>query len=403
MLRSGQILQLIVLALLGLAVVMVQSAAMTVGQGPMDPVSILVNRTSIYALLAAGAMFLASQMDVRRLTHRHGWTNPLFWLLGFSMVLVVAAMIPGVGVTINGAKRWLRLGPPSLGLTFQPSELVKWAILLALALWCVRRGALMRLFKEGLLPAILILGLACGLIVIQDLGTSALIAMVATVLLIAAGARFWHLALLIPPAAVALIFAIAHSPYRRARLTSFLDPFADPQKTGYQAIQSLVAIAQGSLTGKGLGNGVQKFDYLPADTTDFIYATICEELGLAGAVLVVLLYVLLLYAGLRIVKSARDPFAKLVALGVTLTIGMQALINIAVVTVVVPTKGIALPLLSSGGTGWIMTAFMVGLVAAMDRVDQSQEQASLLPAWTESDVAKPTADLPGSAQTVVGA
>lgn len=373
MLRADQLIQLIVVSLLALAVVMVQSAAMSVSQEHLTLQKFLLNRTTIYALLAVVAMFLASRLDIRVLARYHGWSNPIFWILAITMLLVVAAMIPGVGVTINGAQRWLRLGPASWGLTFQPSELLKWAMVLAVALWCARRPALMKNFREGLLPPLLGIAIACLLIIKEDLGTAALLGMVSFILLLAGGARIWHLLLTVPPALLALLAAILISPYRRTRLTSFLDPFADPRGTGYQAIQSMLAVAQGRITGRGLGHGVQKFGYLPSDTTDFIFANICEELGLPGAILVIGLYLTLLWIGLSILKHTRDLFSRLVVLGVILTISLQALINLAVVTVLVPTKGIALPLLSSGGTGWIMTAFVLGLVAGLHRA-QSQEQ-----------------------------
>lgn len=369
MLRSGQVLQLVVMALLGLAVVMVQSAAMTVGQGTLTLEAMLLNRTTLYAVAAILAMGVASQVDVRKLLGFHGWHNPLFWLLAVAMVLVILAMIPGIGVTINGAWRWLRLGPPGWGLTFQPSEMVKWTLILAVALWCHHRSDRMKSFKDGLLPPMIGLGISCLLIVKEDLGTAALVGLVSVILLLAGGVRWWHLLTIIPPAVLGLFLAIIQSPYRKARLISFLDPFSDAQGAGYQAIQSMLAIAQGGLLGRGLGNGVQKFGYLPADTTDFIYATICEELGLVGAAAVPIMYLLLLWFGLGIVQNCRDLFGKLVVLGVILTIGFQALINMAVVTVVVPTKGIALPFLSSGGTGWIMTAMMIGLVAGIDKAD----------------------------------
>ncbi|MFW6033482.1 MAG: FtsW/RodA/SpoVE family cell cycle protein, partial [Phycisphaeraceae bacterium] len=151
-----------------------------------------------------------------------------------------------------------------------------------------------------------------------------------------------------------------------ARLTAFRDPWADPAGAGYHAIQSMVTIAQGGLTGRGVGNGIQKFGYVPEDTTDFIFSIVCEELGLAGAGLVVGLYLVILWVGLGIVRDCRDTFARLVGLGVLLTVGLQVTVNVAVVTVVVPTKGIALPLVSSGGTGWVLTAFALGLLASLD-------------------------------------
>ena len=149
-----------------------------------------------------------------------------------------------------------------------------------------------------------------------------------------------------------------HSPYRLQRLTVFLNPWADPLGAGYHPIQSMLTIAQGGLIGRGLGNGIQKFGYLPEDTTDFIFAVVCEELGLTGAVLVIGLYLLLIWMGWSILCNCKDRFGRLFALGVLTMIGLQTIINLAVVTVLAPTKGIALPLLSKGGTGWILTAFL---------------------------------------------
>ncbi len=371
MLRPGHVVQLAVIGLLSLAVVMVHSAAMSVGSAFADPLAILTSRHTLYAGLAVLAMLLASKVNIRHALQVRGWINPVWWILGAGLLLTVLAMVPGVGLNINGANRWLRLG----AITFQPSEIVKWAMVLALALWCTRRQGAMGRFFVGLLPMLALMGLASATIVVEDLGTAALIGSVATFMLLAGGARLWQLLLLVPPAAGAVVLAIAHSPYRLARLTAFMDPWADPRGTGYHAIQSMLAITQGGLFGRGLGNGIQKFGYVPADTTDFIFAVICEELGLAGALLVVFAYVLLLGAGLAVLRQCRDAFGRLVALGVLLTVGLQAVMNLAVVTVLVPTKGIALPLLSAGGTGWIMTAFALGLVASLDEANRLDEAA----------------------------
>lgn len=373
MLRASHILQLSVVALLGVAVVMVHSAGMTIRAdqaGRAAPEAMLYSRTMIYAALAVAAMLLASRLNVRELFRVHGLSNPLFWIVAITIILIPMTFVPGIGKQVNGASRWMYLGPASWGLSFQPSELAKWVMVIAVAWWCSRRRGMMHSFRHGLLPVLLLVGVVCALIVVEDLGTAALIGMVAMCLLLAGGARWWQVALTIPPAAAAVVMAIAHSPYRLARLTAFMDPWADPQGNGYHPIQSMLAIAQGGLIGRGLGNGIQKFGYLPEDTTDFIYAIICEEMGFTGAALIVGLYLVLLWVGLSIVKDCRDTFGRLVGLGVLITLGIQATINIAVVTVVVPTKGIALPLVSSGGTGWIMTAFAVGLVASLDEANR---------------------------------
>lgn len=370
MLRSSQILQICVVALLGLACVMVHSAGMTITSEHYGPLAILTNRNTAFAAVAVFAMLVASRINVREVYRYHGWLHPLAWTLLFCILLQAATLVPGIGKEVNGARRWISFGP----LTFQPSELSKWVIVLAVAWWCARRGGTMHRFFHGLVPIGVLIAAICGLIIMEDLGTAALIGGVGLCMLWAGGARWWQLALSVLPGAGVIYMAIASSEYRQERLLAFMNPWADPQGIGYHPIQSMLAVAQGGLTGSGIGYGIQKFGYLPEDTTDFIFAVICEELGFGGAILVVGLYLTILWVGLGIVRDCKDTFGRLMALGVLLTIGLQAALNLAVVTVVVPTKGIALPLLSSGGTGWIVTAFMLGLVASLDEANRLEPQ-----------------------------
>ena len=381
MLTAGQVVRLTVIALLGLGVVFVHSAGTTIGSASgYGIMSLLTSRPALYAGLAIVTMQLTSWINIRQVLRVRGIGNPVFWLMLGSLVLVALTLVPGMGKTVNGATRWLYLGPRRFDLSFQPSELVKWTMIATIAWWCTRYGGIIRRFWYGLAPVMGVIGLACGLVMIEDLGTAVLIGLVGAGLLVAAGARWWQLALTIPPAIVAVVIAIIQSPYRVARLTAFLNPWADPMGTGYHPIQSMLAIAQGGLWGRGLGNGIQKFGYLPEDTTDFIFAVICEEMGVTGAVVVVGLYLLLIWTGLSIVRSCQDVFARLLVLGVMLTVGLQALINIAVVTVVIPTKGIALPFISAGGTGWILTAAAVGVVASLDEANRLEDDG----AWGEN-------------------
>lgn len=374
MLRAGHILQLIVIALLSLAVIAVHSADMRIGQGgSFDIQSIASSRHLLHAVVAVIVMMLASRINLRHAMKVRWYANPILWLLITSLLLVVVAMVPGIGLEINGARRWLRIGAGGYETNFQPSELTKWAMVLVIAWWCAARHEQMPRFFKGLLPALAFIGAACLLIVLEDLGTAALIAVVGGILLVAGGTRVWHLLLLVPPAIAGVILAVVTKPHRIERLTTFLHPWDDARGSGYQAIQSMVAIGEGGLTGRGLGNGIQKFGYLPTDTSDFLFAVICEETGIAGASMVIGLYLALVWTGLSIVKDCKDKFARLVALGIVSTLGIQALINIAVVTVVVPTKGIALPLLSAGGTGWIVTAFAIGLAASLDNANHIDE------------------------------
>ncbi|MCC7204832.1 MAG: cell division protein FtsW [Phycisphaeraceae bacterium] len=364
--RRAHIVQLAAMALLGLAVLMVHSASMSVDGKSLTPWTLFTSRYMLHALTAVLVMLFVSRLNTHRLLAVRGLANPVWIGLGIALILVIVAMLPGVGLTINGARRWLSLGPRSWGLTFQPSELVKWFAIAALAVWCGRRQAVLHHFFHGLLFPLAMIAVACGIVIVEDLGTAVLIGMVCVCLLIAAGARLWHLAMFLPPAVVGLGAAILHSPYRMQRLASFLHPWDDPQGSGYQAIQSLVAIAQGGFIGSGLGNGIQKYGYLPADTSDFLFAIICEELGLAGAALVIAAFLAIVWAGWGIALRNHSPAARLLSLGITLMVGLQALMNLGVVTVVLPTKGIALPLLSAGGTGWILTAAALGVLASLD-------------------------------------
>jgi cell division protein FtsW len=392
MLRPGQAIVLCVLALLALGVVMVNSADMTLAPDQAVTLqSIVLSRSSAYMVMALIALLSCSLLPVRRLAAaavgepidptrprplaRRIVGRPSLWVLTIGILAVLATVyLPFIGREINGSHRWLEVKLPSVGkVSLQPSEIAKWAMVLLLSWYGAKSAALMNRFWAGLLPALVATGAVAGFIVIEDLGTGILVGAVAGVLLLAAGARWWHLALLAPPALGALYMAVASSEYRMKRLTAFLDPYADPEKTGFHMIQSMTAVANGEVAGRGLGFGLQKFGYLPEDRTDFLFAVICEELGVAGAAIVVALYIGILWAGYLIMRREQNIMLKLVALGVLTTVGVQAIINLAVVTGLGPTKGIALPLLSSGGTGWILTAASLGLIVAIDRHHAADE------------------------------
>lgn len=427
MLRAGQTIAICVLALLTLGVVMVNSAGMAVSpigaevdaEG-ITPRSIIFSRSTVYMVVACGAFAAAAFSPVRRLTGRQ-WTVdngqwkvdnrnepgipsgcplstvhcPLSPERGLAVAGVVTlglvailglVYVPGLGREVNASSRWIAL-PIAGGLSVQPSEIAKWGLIGLMAWLAAQRAALMPRFCLGLAPALLLTGIVAGLVVIEDLGTGVLIAAAASVVLLAGGARLLHFAIIVPFGLLGIVGAIVVSPYRVRRLTAFLDPFADPQGAGYHMIQSMAAVAGGEGWGRGLGHGIQKFGYLPEDQTDFLFAIICEELGIAGAALVVGLYACLLITGMVIVRREPAPFLKLLGIGVLATVGLQAIINLAVVTGLGPTKGIALPLLSSGGTGWVLTAAALGLLAAMDRTqptpaddDEAQPDAEAVPA-----------------------
>jgi cell division protein FtsW len=367
MLRAGHGLMLLTAGLLSIGVIMVNSAGLTVGAAePVSLSGILLGRTTILAALAMAMMLIATRLPVDRLYRTAVSADLVPWIVIGVVLLLLAVHLPGVGREVNGARRWLNLGPAS----FQPSEVAKWSMVVVLALYAARHVAVMGQLDRGLFRPIALVALVCALIATEDLGTAVLIGLVSVCVLVAAGARLAFVALLAGPCMAGLAAAILMSPYRIDRVRAFLDPWQDPQGIGYHVIQSMVTVAGGGVAGRGLGNSIQKFGYLPEDTTDFIFAIISEELGLVGVIVVVCLYAALLLCGLSIITRVEHPFGKLLGLGVLLTIGFQALINMMVVTGLAPTKGIALPLISAGGTGWILTAFCVGLLVAMDRGDR---------------------------------
>lgn len=401
--RAGHGIFLIALALLVFGVVMVNSAGLTVRPDPAlvtsgamsvaqfeklnaayRPVSfenVLLGRTTILAGLALVAMFIGSRVSLDRLYTLRGAVSPVPWLVIAMVVLLLLVHVPGIGREVNRAARWI--GPPQYG--FQPSELAKWGMVVVIAWHCCRRAGAMGSFVHGFLPPLAVIGVISALIAMEDLGTAVLIFSTCVLLLVAGGARWWHAAALVPLGAMAAWGAILASPYRMNRLLAWRNPFEDPQGIGYHIIQSMSAISGGGLVGRGLGNSMQKYGYLPEDTTDFIFAVICEELGMTGALAVVALYAGLLLLGFHIVTRTRrrddgsveplvSPFSQLVGLGILLTVGLQALINLSVVTGIAPTKGIALPLLSSGGSGWVLTGFSLGILLGIERSASAKER-----------------------------
>jgi cell division protein FtsW len=326
-------------------------------------------RQTVFATLGFAIVLLVARMGHEPLRWRPGrWLQPSVWLLLATIACLILVWVPGIGVERNGARRWMQLGVGTFAVGFQPSELAKLTLVIFLAACLARQpGEGIRRFFKGLLPAALTIGLCAALVGAEDFGTAVLLAAVGGLMLLAGGARLLHLLLLTLPALATFAWLLVARPYRLQRLTAFADIWSDPRGEGYHPIQSLITIASGRWFGQGLGSGTQKYGYLPESSTDFVFAVWCEETGLVGAVTVLLLFGLLLYLGTRAARAARTAFGRLVALGVTLMVTLQAVMNIAVVTAAAPTKGIALPLVSAGGSGIVFLGASIGLLAGIAR------------------------------------
>ena len=417
MLRARHGIVLAVLGLLVVATVMVNSASLNLSRGGETTLdSVFWGKHTWFALGAAMALLVGAMVPVDRLgrTGATWWTTPVFWVAVAVVVGMALVQVPGIGREANGARRWISLGP--IGL--QPSEIAKWGVPIMVAWYAIRERARLHTFTWGFAVPLAAVSAVCGLIALEDLGTAVLIELVTVAMLVVAGARGIWVAAMAPVGLLAFVVLVITSPYRVNRIIAFLDPYADARGIGYHIIQSLEAIAGGGVAGRGLGNSELKFGYLPEATTDFIYSIVAEELGIAGSAVVVGLYVVFILCGLAVIgASARgagsappvqseggsgsvatatapatvEPellsnFARLLGFGILLTVGVQALINICVVTGLAPTKGIALPLMSRGGTGWILTCLSIGLLISMDRgADRRRRELGLPVPGEEQD------------------
>ncbi len=285
---------------------------------------------------------------------------PVLALIGVVITLIIT-FIPQLATESRGAQRWIQIAP---GVGFQPSEFAKLAMVAMLA-WVFSREWLdAKSFVKGFVPAAVLVGLFVLLVGVEDFGSAALFAVVGLGVMFAAGCRWYYLVGAAVGGGGAMYALLLAKPYRMERIKAFLDPMADPLGTGYHPLQSLMTIASGGWWGVGLGNGVQKRGYLPECTTDFIFSVICEEMGVLGGIMVLGLFTVLLWLGLRAMYHVGSTFAQLFIFGMTITIVFQAAMNVAVATVCAPTTGISLPLISAGGSGIVVFCCSIGLMAA---------------------------------------
>jgi cell division protein FtsW len=368
-----RILMTATLCLLAFGAVMVYSAS--------SPLGVLAGRGNgtgefLRYLIFGGAGLFAMNVLERRGLALFDRRVVSLMLLG-SFALLVLVMVPGFGVQVNGARRWFSAGP----IQFQPSEVMKLALVLYVARYLAEHPKRMRGFRQAMAPIAVIVGPAALLIVVEpDLGTTLVVAFTVTALLIAAGMPLRYLGLLGLIAAAAVVLLVMAQPYQQARLTSFLHPWSSKSTAGFQAVQGQIALGSGGLVGVGLGKSVQKIFYLPEAQTDFILAVIGEELGVLGIFGVVCLYGMIAYAGLRTARRAAGRYAKLLATGLTSLILCQGILNIFVVLGLAPLTGVPLPFISYAPTNLCVMLAAVGLLLNISRPGARRLQAVQGPA-----------------------
>ncbi len=339
--------------LLSVGVVMVYSASAIVAADRFHDPYFFLKRQLVWALLGAGALWAALRLDYRWLE------KAVAPALILAVVLLVLVLVPPIGQAINGTRRWIRLG----SVSFQPVELAKLALVVYLAAFLAKRRGEGDNFRGAVLPPLLVAGALAGLVLVQpDLGNCMTLIAVTFGLLYLAGTPIRHLAWVAAPAATVVTVAVWMAPYRVRRISAFMDPWGDPRGSGFQIIQSWLALGNGGLVGQGIGGSTQKLFYLPESHTDFIFAVLGEELGFVGALAVVGLFAVLVWRGLRVGLRAPDAFGAYLALGITVLLATQTLVNLGVVTGLLPTKGLPLPFISFGGSALLMTMLATGML-----------------------------------------
>jgi len=329
-----------------------------------------IRKQAIYLALGYPIMIALSFFDYRRYEQ--------FKVVGMlvSIVLLIAVLL--FGDELNGAKRWLVIG----GQSIQPSEIAKFGMMLYMCAFMSKKHAVMRSFKYGMLPMILVVGVICGLVMLQpNMSMAVIIGMMGYALLFIGGCDGKQMLLLLVAAILAFILLAVIEPYRMARLTSFTNPWADPQGTGYQLIQSFYAIGSGGLFGRGLNNSRQKLLFMTYGESDFIFAIVCEELGFVGGLAIMLAYGFIIYRGIRVALRCRDRFGSLLAAGITVVFAIQIFVNIGVVTGTFPTTGQALPFISAGGTSMVIFLAAMGVLLNISRSTTGSMQSTVRAAF----------------------
>ena len=345
-----------ILGLTGIGLAMVYSASAVMAARDYGSPWFFLTRQGIAAAIGLCGMFCAMRYGYKRLE------KLAYPILALTAVALLLVLVPGIGTEVNGARRWIRF----FGFNFQPAELAKLAMVVYLARSLARKGEKVRSFSIGFLPHVIVTGFFMLLLLGQpDFGSGMVLMALLWLMLFCAGAKLgWLIGSVFAAAPVVAVLVLSKS-YRMARLTAFMDPFADRLGSGWQLANSLITLGNGGLFGQGLGAGKQKLHYLPEGHTDFIVAVIGEEAGLLGIAVVVGLFGLLVWRGIRAAFHAADAFGAFLALGLTALFGIQAVVNMSVAMGLLPTKGLTLPFVSYGGTSLVLSLTAAGFLLAI--------------------------------------
>jgi cell division protein FtsW len=347
-----------IMALLIVGMVMVYSSSFIWADYKYADTLFFVKRQVLFAGAGVIAMFFIMQIPYGT------WKNYAKLILGFCFVLLIAVLIPGIGMVRGGAQSWIGVGAFSI----QPSEFMKLGLIIFLSAYLAVNQKYITSFKRGFFPSLILVFTAFGLIMLQpDLGTGVVLVTTCMLMIFVAGARLAHFFGLAAIGLAGFVFLIASAPYRIKRITAFLNPWEDPLGDGFQIIQSLYAIGPGGLMGVGLGKSLQKYFYLPEPQTDFIFAILGEELGFIGGTLVIILFALLFWRGIKVALAAPDLFGRFLALGIVSMLTIQVMINVSVVIGLIPVTGITLPFLSYGGSSLTLALCSVGILLNISR------------------------------------